>query len=69
MKEQGVVRHVANNARWFFIASDLGGVDVFAHCSSTVDGRAPASGTRVTYELGVRNGKPIATAVKIVGTE
>jgi len=65
VKEFGVVKMVNANQRWFFIRPDSGS-DVFGHCSSTADGRAPAVGTRVAYELGERQGRVIATSVEVL---
>jgi cold shock CspA family protein len=47
-----------------FIREDESGIDVFTHVSGFVAKIAPPKGSRVKFEIGLRQGKPLALNIE-----
>ena len=68
--ETGTIKFYRSDSGYGFIRPSNGGSDIFFHFSelpTEYRQQAPQEGTYVEYETGVRNGKPIARNVRIVG--
>jgi cold shock CspA family protein len=66
MAYHGRIRGIVEERGFFFIRPDIKGPDIFGHVSALICGEdLIEAGTKVTYEMGMHNGRPCAVDVDV----